>query len=148
MLSALDMYFYVKDYRKQDLMDIMYNLQEDLCVERPDILHVTSMKKRMHRKERKNIYVEETYVQHSHSVQSRGQSEKESEVLTKISTGQRLSGGQEEIVYDALEIFKSGQKKEMTITDQCNPKLVSGQKKKCYLNQKLQILLLRISNVP
>ena len=44
------------------------------------------------------IYVEKIYVQHSHSVYTCWQSEKEPGVLTKIGTGQRFSDGQEEFV--------------------------------------------------
>ena len=67
------------------------------------------------RREGKNIiYVDETYVQQSHSVQSCWQSEEEPGVLTKIGTDQRLiivhGGGHEGFVEDALLIFKSGQK--------------------------------------
>ena len=71
---------------------------------------------RKHRREGKNIiYVDETYGQQSHSVQSCWQSEEEPEVLTKIGTGQRLiivqGGGHEGLVEDAFLIFKSGKKK-------------------------------------
>ena len=44
------------------------------------------------------IYVEKIYVQHSHSVYTCWQSEKEPGVLTKIGIGQRLSLNQEGFV--------------------------------------------------
>lgn len=89
-----------------------------ILVERPDIAvwrtrYLHEIKK--HRREGKNIvYVDETYVQQSHSVKSCWQSEQESGTLTKMGAGQRLiivhGGGEEGFVDGALLIFKSGQK--------------------------------------
>jgi hypothetical protein len=75
-----------------------------IFIERPDVAvwrthYFHKIKK--HKRQGKNIiYVDEMYVQQSHSVQSCWKSEEEPGVLTKMGTGQRLivvhGGGQEE----------------------------------------------------
>ncbi|KAJ4440513.1 hypothetical protein ANN_08654 [Periplaneta americana] len=89
-----------------------------VLVERPDIAvwRTRYLKEiRKHRREGKYIvYVDETYIQESHSVKSCWQAEEELGILTKIGKGERLivlhGGGEEGFVEGALLVFKSGQK--------------------------------------